>query len=144
MPAFARFHARACPDSQLSLPLYVSRVPAGFPSAADNFSDQRIDFNELLIRREEQCFCVQVQGNSMQGVGIFSGDLLVVDRSLIARPGDIVVAAINDEALVKELIQQDGLHYLKSHHPDYPPIAIAGDNDVSIWGVVCHCIHSLR
>ncbi|MCJ8168764.1 LexA family protein [Atopomonas sediminilitoris] len=144
MPTAARFHARAHSDLQMSLPLYVSRVPAGYPSAAEDFSDSRIDFNELLIRREEHCFVVTVVGESMQGAGILSGDLLVVDRSLIAKPGDIVVAAINDEALVKELIVLDGLHYLQSHHPDYPPIAIAGDNDVSIWGVVCHAIHSLR
>jgi len=128
---------------RIVLPVYISRVPAGFPSPADDFIEKKLDLNEHLIKNPAATFIVKVSGNSMIGAGIHSGDLLLVDRSL--EPGDkkIVVAALDGELTVKRLRQRAGRMYLASENPDYPEVKLEDLADLKIWGVVTFVIHKV-
>ncbi|MBC8267355.1 MAG: translesion error-prone DNA polymerase V autoproteolytic subunit [Rhodospirillaceae bacterium] len=117
-------------------PLYASAVAAGFPSPADDFIEGALDLNEHLIAHPAATFMVRVEGSSMSGAGIFSGDLLIVDRSLETRSGHIVVAVVAGEMTVKRLLKVGAGWILKAEHPDYPPTPLGTDAECSIWGVV--------
>ena len=129
---------------RLPITAYLCRVAAGFPSPADDHSEGTIDLNERLIRNKVATFIVGVEGESMTGAGIHSGDHLIVDRSLEARHHDIVIACINGEITVKRLVLQDDQLLLVSEHPDYAPIPVNGDAELIIWGVVTYTIHRAR
>lgn len=125
----------------LELPLFSSRVSAGFPSPADDYMECTLDLNTHLIPHPAATFFVKASGDSMQGAGIQTGDILIVDRSLEASHGKIVIAAINGELTVKRLSRQPGRVQLLPENPRYAPIDITADQDVVIWGVVTHVIH---
>ncbi|MHA1598218.1 MAG: LexA family protein [Alphaproteobacteria bacterium] len=117
-------------------PLLASTVAAGFPSPADDFIEGALDLNAHLIEHPAATFIVRVEGASMTGAGIFDGDLLIVDRSIEARSGRIVVAVVDGGLTVKRLIRTVTGMALKAEHPDYPPIPITANADCVIWGVV--------
>jgi DNA polymerase V len=123
------------------LPLYASKVRAGFPSPADDYIETRLDLNTHLIKHPAATFFVIASGDSMLDAGIQSGDMLIVDRSLEATHGKIVIAAINDELTVKRLSCQDGRVQLLPENAKYQPINITHEQDLVIWGVVTHVIH---
>jgi DNA polymerase V len=127
----------------LRLPLASSTVAAGFPSPADDYIDVGIDLNEVLIRHPSSTFFLRVSGDSMTGAGIHHGDLLVVDRSLEAQPGHIVVAVLDGSFTLKRLMRHDGQLRLEAANSDYPPLELHQCGDVQIWGVAIHVIHSL-
>lgn len=116
-------------------------VPAGFPSPADDYVEQRISLDEHLIGRRESTFFMRVAGVSMQGLGIFDGDLLVVDRALPATSGSVVIAVLDGEFTVKQLINTPGGQILRAAHPDYPDLHIKPEQDFTIWGVVSWNVH---
>jgi DNA polymerase V len=126
----------ARPGAPRSRPLFASCVPAGFPSPAEEYVEGPLDLNDYLIRHETATFYVRVKGQSMTGVGILDGDVLVVDRSREARHGNIVVAVIDNELTVKELDLQGPVPRLRAHHPDYAPIALRTEQELLVWGVV--------
>ena len=125
----------------LILNLYLSPVSAGFPSPAEDYIEDELDLNNYLIRNPPATFIVRVSGDSMTGAGIHSGDLLLVDRSLQAVSGHIIVAALDGELTVKRLYQQDGCYWLYPENPSYAPIA--APDDLHIWGVATTVIHRL-
>lgn len=122
------------------LPLYSSRVPAGFPSPADDHMDTKLDLNKFLIHRPASTFLAWAQGDSMEGEKIFDGDLVIVDRSIEARSGHIVVAVIDGQQTIKKLLIRNGKAMLVPANPKYQPIEITEDMDTVIWGVVKHNI----
>src|SRR5215212_10140675 len=95
-------------STRVNLPLYLSRVCAGFPSPADDYIDQEIDLNKHLITNPLATFIVYAQGDSMIGEGIYPGDALIVDRSLEPKHKNVVIACIEGELTVKKLMYQDG------------------------------------
>lgn len=124
-----------------SYPLYSSTVPAGFPSPADDYVECRLDLNTHLIKNTAATFFVKASGDSMKNAGIHSGDMLIVDRSLEATHGKIVIAAIDGELTVKRLSRKQGKVKLLPENPDYPPIDITDEQNLVIWGVVTNVIH---
>lgn len=126
---------------KLPLPLFASRVPAGFPSPADDYIDQRLDLNDHLIDHPAATFFVRVSGDSMTGASIHDGDLLIVDRALEPADGRIVIAAVNGELTVKRLALQSGAAWLLPENPAYAPLPITEGLDCVIWGVVTRVIH---
>ncbi len=88
---------------EFDLPLFSSSVSAGFPSPADDYIEQRLDLNELLVKHKEATFFLRVEGDSMTGVGIHHGDLLIVDKSIKATHKKIIIAVLDAELLVKQL-----------------------------------------
>jgi DNA polymerase V len=122
-------------------PLVLSRVAAGFPSPADDFLEGRIDLNVELVRHPLATYYVRVEGDSMIGAGIKPGALLVVDRSVDPRSGDIVVARVGNEMCVKQLsVKGPDKVSLLSRNPAYPPIEITPEIDFEIWGRVMYSI----
>lgn len=118
-------------------------VPAGFPSPADDYVERRLNLDEHLIEHKESTFFMRVAGDSMCGVGISDGDLLVVDRSLPAMDGCVVIAVVDGEFTVKQLRFTPQGPVLHAAHPDYPDMAIRPEQDFSIWGVVKWSIHKV-
>jgi DNA polymerase V len=127
----------------LRLPLYLAKVPAGFPSPADDFLDRRLDLNEFLIKHPAATFFVKVQGESMIRAGIHSGDILIVDRALEAADRRIVVAAVDGELVVKRLRRRREKVYLASENPDYKEMEVTPEMGFEVWGVVTYVIHAL-
>ncbi|HNY66099.1 MAG TPA: translesion error-prone DNA polymerase V autoproteolytic subunit [Deltaproteobacteria bacterium] len=131
---------------KLELPLYQVRISAGFPSPADDNIDRHLDLNEFLIAHPASTYFVRVEGDSMIEAGIQSGDILVVDWSLEPRSGDIVIAMINGEFLVKTFsCHPDGKkRFLLAGNPKYPHIELTDTMDVEIRGVVTSALHIFR
>lgn len=125
-----------------TLPLYGSKISAGFPSPADEYVGDTLDLNEYLIHNKTATFFVQVEGHSMIMAGINEGDLLIVDRSLPPKHQQIVVALVDDEFTVKRLDLSDGLKLL-AENADYPAIVPTGADQVQIWGVVTAVVRKL-
>ncbi|NTV29572.1 MAG: translesion error-prone DNA polymerase V autoproteolytic subunit [Candidatus Omnitrophica bacterium] len=129
-------------DVSQPLPLYFSRIHAGFPSPADDFIDRPLDLNEHLIHHPAATFFVKVQGDSMVDAGIHPGALLVVDRSLQARSGNIVLAVLNGEFTVKRLQKENGNVVLYPENPRYQPVTVTSGMDFEVWGVVVHVVRT--
>jgi DNA polymerase V len=116
--------------------LYASRPAAGFPAPGDDLIEKSLDLNDLLIDNPTSTFFVRVEGESMEGAKIFSGDILVVDRSLLPTTGKIVVAAVYGEMVVKRLLVSSKGTSLMSEKEGFEPILITDNDDCFIWGVV--------
>jgi DNA polymerase V len=127
---------------KLSRPLISFRVPAGFPSPAEDYIEGRIDWNKDFIKHPFTTYYMRVIGDSMETL-IRSDDLLVVDRMPETKDKDIVVARIGNDLCVKRLrILDDGSVWLYSENPNYKPIPIGLEDDFEIWGKVIHTIQS--
>ncbi|MBC8494468.1 MAG: translesion error-prone DNA polymerase V autoproteolytic subunit [Candidatus Thioglobus sp.] len=125
----------------LSIPIFSSRVQAGFPSPADDHLEDRLDLNKHLIHHQEATFFVRAQGESMLNAGIHPGDILVVDKSLPAKSSKIVIAVVDGEFTVKRLHKYKGKITLKAENPEFDDIEICEGNELIIWGVVTSVIH---
>lgn len=126
------------PAVSVQLPLFASRVRLGFPSAADDFIDRALDLNEYLITRPSSTFFARAEGDSLMGIGIHHGDLLIIDRTAERLHRSVVVAAIDGELTCKVLDLKN--HQLLSANRKYPPINISGEEALLIEGVVTHSI----
>jgi len=127
-----------------STPLFASQPAAGFPAPGDDLVEKPLDLNDLLISNPTATFFVKVSGDSMEGAGIFDGDILVVDRSVVADDSSIVVAAVFGELVVKRLRKYSEKVELVSENDAYAPITINNVDDVYIWGVVIGSVRVFR
>lgn len=126
----------------MKLVLYSHALQAGFPSPADDYKETALSLDEHLIQHPAATYLARACGDSMEGVGIFDRDLLIIDRSLEPRNGDVVVAAIDGELTCKLL---DTKHQvLKAANPKYPPIAIGDEMELLIEGVIMASIRYHR
>lgn len=129
--------------SRASGPLLARPVPAGFPSPADDYVEGRIDLNRHLIAHREATFFIRVAGDSMTGFGIHNGDLLVVDRSVEANDGSIVIAVLEGDFTVKQLCHTPEGCLLRAGNADYPDIRVGAEQAFNVWGVVKWSIHEV-
>lgn len=127
-----------------SYPLFLSGVSAGFPSPAEDYIDKKLSLDEYLIHNKTATFFVQVSGNSMINAGINDGSLVVVDRSLNAQSGDIVVAIVQNEFLIKRLEMRGSECYLLAENALYNTVKLDENSGDCIWGVVTSCIQKFR
>ena len=125
------------------LPLAAGEVRAGFPSPADDYLERDLDLVGHLVQHPSATFYVRAKGDSMLSFGIFDGDLLIVDRALDPRPGDVLIAVVDGELTCKRLGMTNGCTALISGNSAYSPIVLDGC-DVTVWGVVTHNIHAHR
>ena len=124
--------------SRLSLAL-APNIKAGFPSPADDYLRDSLDFNRDLIKNPEATFYGRVSGDSMRDAGINEGDIAVIDRSLQPTDGDVIVAYVNEELTIKYLDlthKEEGYIELRPANPDYSPIRIDSTDNFRVWGVV--------
>lgn len=118
-------------------------ISAGFPSPADDFLQERISLDKVLIKNQEATFFARVSGQSMIDAGINDKDLLVIDRSITPQNNKIAVCFIDGEFTVKRLRVEGNEVWLKPENPDYPIIKITEDNDFLIWGIVTNVIKTV-
>ncbi len=128
---------------KLPLPLFLESVSAGFPSPADDYIEGKLDLNDYLVRNKLSTFFVRVTGDSMKDVGIYSGDLLIVDRSLTPKEASIVIAIINGELLVKRMHHENNKLYLLPENKNYQALEVTQEMNFDVWGVVTNVIHSV-
>jgi DNA polymerase V len=119
-----------------TLPLYSAAPAAGFPAPGDDMVEKMLDIHDYVVKNKSATFFVRVEGDSMEGAGIFSGDVLVVDRSREVKHGSIVVAAVFGELVVKRVELTGGVLVLVSESKDYAPIRVEEKSDCVIWGIV--------
>ena len=116
--------------------MFSHKVPAGFPSPANDFIEKTLSLDDLLIEHPIATFFVKVTGDSMKNAGILSGDTLVVDRSREPTDKCIVVAVVNGELTVKRLVKKYSQIELHAENPSYLPLTFKNEEELVIWGVV--------
>ena len=130
---------------KLLLPFYPQKASAGFPSPATDYIEEDIDLNIHLIKNVPATFIIRVQGKSMSDIGIYDGDLLVVDKSLQPKNFSTVIANVNDDLVVKNFIKEKDLQFLSSGSKNLKDKIILDTNsNIFIWGVVTYVIHALH
>ena len=130
---------------KLLLPFHVNKVGAGFPSPATDYVEDDIDLNAHLIKNAPSTFLIRVQGKSMTNIGIYDGDLLVVDRSLNPKNFSTVVANVNEELVVKNFIKEKNESFLTSGSKKLEDkINLTTNPEIFIWGIVTFVIHALQ
>ena len=129
---------------KLTIPFYLHKAGAGFPSPATDYIEEDVDLNVHLIKNVPATFVIRVQGKSMTDVGIYDGDLLVVDKSLKPKNFSTVVANVHDELVVKNFVKTKDEQFLTSGSKKIEDkIIINNESDIFIWGVVTYVIHSV-
>ena len=129
---------------KLTVPFYLHKAGAGFPSPATDYIEEDVDLNTHLIKNVPATFIIRVQGKSMMDVGIYDGDLLVVDKSLKPKNFSTVVANVHDELVVKNFVKEKDEQFLTSGSKKIEDkIIINNDSEIFIWGVVTYVIHSV-
>ncbi|MBN1796261.1 MAG: translesion error-prone DNA polymerase V autoproteolytic subunit [Sedimentisphaerales bacterium] len=134
---------RPCGKAGKKLSMFTAKVPAGFPSPAADYEEQKLDLNKHLIKNPAATYLVRVMGDSMTGAGIHNGDILVVDRSIEPKDKKIVIANVNGELTVKRIRIRRGKISLEPENENYHSQEINEDMEFEIWGVVTNVIHSL-
>jgi len=125
------------PKRRVKLPLYSSKVAAGFPSPADDHIEKRLNIHDYLVDQDDATFMVTVTGESMRDAGLLPKDIAIVDRSKNAAVGNIVLAVVNGEFTLKQLgLTEQGKPILLAANPAFKPIEINDGMEFEIWGVV--------
>ena len=126
------------------LPFHLNKVGAGFPSPATDYVEDDIDLNAHLIKNIPSTFLIRAQGKSMNNVGIYDGDLLVVDRSLDPKNFSTVIVNINEELVIKSFLKEKDQSFLTSGSKKLKDkINLTENPEIFIWGVVTYVIHAL-
>ena len=126
---------------RVEIPFMGGAVMAGFPSPAEQYVERPLDLNELLVTRPAATYFVRAVGDSMEGAGIRSGDILVVDRSLEPWDRAVVIACVDGEFTVKTLRKGRGWVRLEAANPAYPSIRFSREMELRVFGVVTAVIH---
>lgn len=129
-------------EGGVRLPLCSFKVPAGFPSPAADHIEKNISLDELLSIRAPSVYLVRIDGDSMQGAGIFAGDLAVVDRAIEPKHDHIIVALLNNDPLCKRLVIRETSLILRSENPKFPDRYILEGDEFSVWGVITYTVRS--
>ena len=124
-------------------PIYLDRIQAGYPSPAEDAPSENLDVAEYLVPNPSSTFFITVTGESMRDAGIFPGDLLIVDRSLEADNGDVVVALVDGEFTVKRLFKTVNRVELRPENKRFSVIVLEDESEVIVWGVVRRVIHNV-
>lgn len=123
--------------------LHAATAAAGFPSPAKDYVEKVLDLNEHLIFNKNATYLMRVAGDSMKAAGIFNGDEVIVDRSLPAIDGNVVVAVVGNGFVIKRLRIADGKQQLVSENPEYEELVFLEESPFVIWGVVTRVLHKV-
>lgn len=137
LPFTVEMRTRTC------VPLMAAKATCGFPSPADDYLDRPLDFNELIIENAAATFAVRVEGESMTGVGIFPGDIAVINRARNAVDGCIVLALVDGEFTIKRYRTRATRCWLQAENPLFNNIEIGEGMAFEVWGVVTRSIRLL-
>ena len=113
-------------------------------SQINDLLERNLDLNELVTQNPEATFFVRIQGDSMSNIGIFSGDIAIVDRSISSSIGNVIVVGLDGEFALKRLIKKEEHFWLQSENPQYPSIQVKNPEELDIWGVVTYVLHKVH
>ena len=130
--------------SGINIGTAISFISAGFPSPAEDFTELSISLDKHLIQNPAATFMAYANGNSMSRIGIHHGDILIIDRSLSARDGDVIIALLNGEFTVKQVSIVDKGLFLVPQNPQYSSVQITTEMGFEVWGVVIFSIRKHR
>ncbi len=133
---------RLIPKSIASSVKILGTVEAGFPSPAEEELADSLSLDELLIQNPDATFLLKVSGDSMSGAGILPGDMVLIDKSQIAKSGDIVIAEVDGQWTMKYLRKRGESITLLPANPAYLPIR--PKNELKIAGVVTAVVRKYR
>ena len=122
-------------------PLSLGQVPAGWPSPAQDYVEEQLNLHSHVVKNPASTFFMYAAGDSMTGAGIYDGDLLVVDRSVSPRSGQVVIARLDGELTVKYYEPRKGRVWLVPGNPAYPARDVTDFQEAPIWGVVTCVLH---
>ena len=122
--------------TRVELPFYDVGIQAGFPSPADDFIELSIDINKEYIKNRDATFFAKVKGHSMKNVGIFDGDLLIIDKSIEPQDNKIAICQIDGDFTVKRIKIDNDTVWLIAENEAFNPIKVTADNELMIWGIV--------
>lgn len=137
------FSAEQIADDREGRPLLLCPVMAGFPSPAEDYIEETLDLHRYAVTNELATYFLHARGESMIEAGIFDGDLLIVDRSIVPYSGAVVIACLDGEMTVKRYVTKKDRYFLQPENKRYSLIEITGREDVTIWGVVTYVLHKL-
>ena len=130
------------------LELEHASVVAGFPSPADDYRHETLDFNRDYIRHPEASFYGDVEGDSMRDAGIYNGNRVIIDRAVEPRDGSIVIAWMGGEGFTMKFLdlthRNEGYIELRPANPDYPVFKIDDPDNFKVWGTVIHLIRTFE
>lgn len=126
------------------IPFLTSAVCAGFPSPADDYIEDTLDLNKFLIRQKDSTFFMTVEGDSMIDVGIFSGNILIIDRSIKTFENKVVVVVLNGEFTVRTFVKKQGRIFLVPANKKYSVVEIVEGMDFEVWGVVTTVLNKFK
>lgn len=134
-------------SGHIGISVELPEIKAGFPSPAQDYVENGIDLNRELVKNPSSTFFGRARGNSMEGAGIFDGDLLIIDKSLEPREGAIAVCFIDGEFTLKRIHfeRHEGqvtAIWLQPENEQFTPIKVTQDNQFIIWGIVVHSVRS--
>ena len=135
-----------CSDLHIKLPLFSDHISAGFPSPAEDYIEEQLNLQDLMVSHPSATYFLKVDGESMIDAGIFSGDILVVDKARTPQDGSIIVAILDGSFTVKRWFFENSQHVLRAENVNYPDIIVDPNRhqDFEIWGVVTFAIHQLQ
>ena len=128
----------------IKLPFLTSTVCAGFPSPADDYIEDNLDLNKFLIKQKDSTFFMKVEGDSMKDLGIFSDNILIIDRSIKNFDHKVVVVVLNGEFTVRTFMKKDGRVFLVPGNRKYKVIEIVEGMDFEVWGVVTTVLNKFK
>ncbi len=131
-------------SGEVFLPPSEGRIKAGFASSVRGCLDNGIDLNRELVKNPASTFYGRVNGSSMTGAGIEDEDILVIDKSLQVRDGDIAVCFVDGEFTLKRVKIDGEIIWLLSENANYKPVKVTKENDFAIWGVVTYSIKNVQ
>lgn len=135
---------RGMAQEAAGMPFYEGGVAAGFPSPASGEVPLTLDLRDLCVKHPAATYYIRARGESMIGAGIDDGDVLVVDRSLRAESGNIIIASINGEFTVKRMIREKGKILLQAENPAYPSLTLTPEMGAEFFGVVTWALKRMR
>ena len=121
-------------------PFFSCVAAAGFPSPAEDYLEQPLDFNALLVENPSATFAVRIAGESMTGAGLFPGDIAIVNRAANPVNGNIILALVDGEFTVKRYRKKGRQIYLQAENPAFADLQIHDETHFEIWGVIAHAI----
>lgn len=129
--------------TEAAVPFVVANAQCGFPSPADDYLDRPLDFNKLLIENAPATFAIRVSGDSMIGIGIFPGDIAIVNRAQRVSDKSIVIALLDGEFTLKRYRKRRSRVWLQAENPAFADIEISEERTFEIWGVITKSIRML-
>ena len=130
-------------QNSVYITLYEDRIKCGFPSPAEGYAEQEIDFNRYITDHPSSSYCFYVKGDSMEGLHIAEGDLIVVDRSIPLESGKIIICCLDREFTLKMFLIKNGSAKLCPANPDYREIQITEESDFEYWGTAVSLVRKL-